>query len=88
MVAIEKVLLEADERGERFDQLIVVGDVNSTMAAAIAANGLEAAQYQVALKQVESLTALGSGPSSSTIVVPANAQEAFGDAFKLLKGKA
>ncbi len=57
------------------------------VAAAIAANGLEAAQYQVALKQVESLSALASGPSSSTIVVPANALEAFGDAFKMLKGK-
>ncbi|MEO1345270.1 MAG: SPFH domain-containing protein [Pseudomonadota bacterium] len=57
------------------------------VAKAIADNGLEAAQYQVALKQVESLTALGAGPSSNTIVVPANAIEAFGDAFKMLKGK-
>ncbi|MEO0370130.1 MAG: SPFH domain-containing protein [Pseudomonadota bacterium] len=57
------------------------------VAKAIADNGLEAAQYQVALKQVESLTALGAGPSSNTIVVPANAVEAFGNAFNLLKGK-
>ncbi|MEO0751349.1 MAG: SPFH domain-containing protein [Pseudomonadota bacterium] len=57
------------------------------VAKAIAENGLEAAQYQVALKQVESLTTLGAGPSSQTIVVPANALEAFGDAFKMLKGK-
>ena len=57
------------------------------VAKAIADNGLEAAQYQVALKQVESLTALGAGPSSNTIVVPANAIEAFGDAFKMLTGK-
>ena len=56
------------------------------VAQAIQDNGLEAAQYQVALKQVESLTALGASPSSSTIVVPANAMEAFGDAFKMLKG--
>lgn len=40
MVAIEKVLLESAERGEPFDRLIVVGDVNSTMAAAIAATKL------------------------------------------------
>lgn len=40
MVAIEKVLLESEERGEPFDRLIVVGDVNSTMAAAIAATKL------------------------------------------------
>lgn len=57
------------------------------VAAAIQANGLEAAQYQVALKQVESLNAMGSSPSSSTIVVPANALEAFGNAFNMLKGK-
>jgi regulator of protease activity HflC (stomatin/prohibitin superfamily) len=56
------------------------------VARAIQDNGLEAAQYQVALKQVESLTALGASPSSNTIVVPANAMEAFGDAFKMLKG--
>ncbi|NNE89251.1 MAG: SPFH/Band 7/PHB domain protein [Silicimonas sp.] len=56
------------------------------VAQAIQDNGLEAAQYQVALKQVESLNALGSSPSSSTIVVPANALEAFGDAFKMLRG--
>lgn len=58
------------------------------VARAIAENGLEAAQYQVALKQVEALNSLGASPSASTIVVPANALEAFGDAFKMLKGRA
>ncbi|AZQ69323.1 SPFH/Band 7/PHB domain protein [Silicimonas algicola] len=57
------------------------------VAAAIQDNGLEAAQYQVALKQVEALNALGNGPTKSTIVVPANALEAFGDAFKMLRGR-
>ena len=57
------------------------------VAKAIADNGLEAAQYQVALKQVESLNALGQGPSSSTVLVPAQALEAFGNAFNMLKGK-
>ena len=56
------------------------------VATAIAENGLEAAQYQVALKQVEALNALGNGAGKQTIVLPANALEAFGDAFKLLKG--
>jgi regulator of protease activity HflC (stomatin/prohibitin superfamily) len=56
------------------------------VAKAIAENGLEAAQYQVALKQVESLTALGKGEGKQTIVVPAHALEAFGNAFSLLKG--
>ena len=57
------------------------------VARAIQDNGLEAAQYQVALKQVESLNALGNGQGSNTIVVPANAIEAFGDAFKMLRGR-
>ena len=57
------------------------------VAQAIQDNGLEAAQYQVALKQVEALNALGGSDGSSTIVVPANALEAFGDAFKMLKGR-
>lgn len=57
------------------------------VAKAIADNGLEAAQYQVALKQVEALTALGAGQGSSTVVVPASAMDAFTDAFKLLKGR-
>ena len=57
------------------------------MAAAIAENGLEAAQYQVALKQVESLNALGGSQGSNTIVLPANAIEAFGNAFNMLKGR-
>lgn len=58
----------------------------AVVAAAIKENGLEAAQYQVALKQVEALNALGGGQGSQTVVVPANALEAFGDAFKMLKG--
>ena len=57
------------------------------VAKAIAANGLEAAQYQVALKQVEALTALGSGDGKQTILVPASAIDAFGEAFNLLKGR-
>ncbi|MDK3019716.1 SPFH domain-containing protein [Pseudodonghicola flavimaris] len=57
------------------------------VAKAIRDNGIEAAQYQVALKQVEALNALGNGSGKQTIVVPAQALEAFGDAFKLLKGR-
>lgn len=57
------------------------------IAEAIKQNGLEAAQYQVALKQVEALTAVGQGTGKQTIIVPAHALEAFGDAFKMLKGR-
>ncbi|MGH1459306.1 MAG: SPFH domain-containing protein [Paracoccaceae bacterium] len=56
------------------------------VAQAIADNGIEAAQYQVALKQVEALNALGAGDGKQTILVPSAALEAFGDAFKMLKG--
>ncbi|MDA7427582.1 SPFH/Band 7/PHB domain protein [Primorskyibacter aestuariivivens] len=59
----------------------------SVVAKAIAENGLEAAQYQVALKQVEAMGALGQSQGNQTIVVPAQALEAFGDAFKMLKGR-
>ncbi|MCY3996195.1 MAG: SPFH/Band 7/PHB domain protein [Rhodobacter sp.] len=57
------------------------------VARAIQENGLEAARYQVALKQVEALNALGNGKGNHTVVVPAQALEAFGDAFRMLKGK-
>ncbi|MEM0937681.1 MAG: SPFH domain-containing protein [Pseudomonadota bacterium] len=60
----------------------------AVVAQAIADNGMEAAQYQVALKQVEALNALGNGSGQQTIVVPANALEAFGNAFKMLGGRA
>ena len=57
------------------------------VAVAIAENGLEAAQYQVALKQVEALQKVAVGQGNQTIVLPANALDAFTDAFKMLKGR-
>ncbi len=57
------------------------------VAEAIAKNGIEAAQYQVALKQVEALNAVGAGDGKQTVLLPAAALDAFGDAFKMLKGK-
>lgn len=57
------------------------------VAQAIKENGLEAAQYQVALKQVEALTSLGASQGSQTVVVPASALDAFGEAFKMLRGR-
>ncbi len=56
------------------------------VAQAIKENGLEAAQYQVALKQVEALVSLGRGEGKQTIVLPADAISAFGAAFQMLKG--
>lgn len=57
------------------------------VAAAIRENGLEAAQYQVALKQVDALAKVASGSGKQTIILPADAISAFGDAFKLLQGR-
>ncbi|AKS47503.1 SPFH domain, Band 7 family protein [Octadecabacter temperatus] len=57
------------------------------VAVAIAENGLEAAQYQVALKQVEAVNAMSSSSGTNTVVLPANLIESFGDAFKMLKGR-
>jgi len=59
----------------------------AVVAKAIKENGIEAAQYQVALKQVEALVAVGSGEGKQTIMLPANALDAFADAFTMLKGK-
>ncbi len=56
------------------------------VAKAIRENGIEAAQYQVALKQVEALAAVGAGEGKQTVLLPASALEAFGDAFNMLKG--
>lgn len=57
------------------------------VAEAIAKHGIEAAQYQVALKQVEALAEVGKGPGKQTVIVPASAVEAFANAFGMLKGR-
>ena len=82
--------LYASEQTAKARRILADAEAYATqvVADAINENGLEAAQYQIALKQVESLIALGSGSGKQTIVVPAQAIEAFGDAFKLLKGRA
>ncbi|MBZ4023617.1 paraslipin [Rhodobacter sp. TJ_12] len=59
----------------------------TVIAEAIAKNGIEAAQYQVALKQVEALAQVAGGEGKQTVILPASAVEAFGEAFKLLKGR-
>ena len=59
----------------------------AVVAGAIQENGIEAAQYQVALKQVEALVALGGGQGQQTVVVPSSALDAFGEAFRMLRGR-
>lgn len=58
----------------------------STLATAIRDGGLEAAQFQIAMKQVEALSEVGKGQGKQTVIVPAAALEVFGNAFNLLKG--
>jgi regulator of protease activity HflC (stomatin/prohibitin superfamily) len=81
--------LYAAEQEAKAKRILAEAEAFSTavIAEAIKENGLEAAQYQVALKQVEALNALGAGQGKQTIVLPAAALEAFGDAFKLLRGR-
>ena len=81
--------LYASEQTAKARRILADAEAYATqvVATAINENGLEAAQYQIALKQVDALNAMGKGSGTQTIVVPAQALEAFGDAFKLLKGK-
>ena len=81
--------LYASEQTAKARRILADAEAYATqvVATAINENGLEAAQYQIALKQVDALNAMGKGAGTQTIVVPAQALEAFGDAFKLLKGK-
>lgn len=57
------------------------------VAEAIAKGGLEAVQYNIALEQVKAIGTLAAGQGSNTIVVPADAVDAFGKAFQMLKGR-
>jgi regulator of protease activity HflC (stomatin/prohibitin superfamily) len=57
------------------------------IAEAIKQNGLEAAQYQVALKQVEAIAEVAKGGGSQTVILPAQAADAFANAFAMLRGK-
>ena len=81
--------LYASEQSAKARRVLADAEAYATaaVATAITEHGIEAAQYQVALKQVEALTALGTSNGSQTEIVPASAVDAFGDAFKLLKGR-
>ncbi|MEM9318581.1 MAG: SPFH domain-containing protein [Pseudomonadota bacterium] len=57
------------------------------VAEAIAKGGLEAVQYNIALKQVESISTMAAGEGSNTVVLPADAVDAFGKAFQMLRGR-
>lgn len=81
--------LYAAEQAAKARRVLADAEAYATgvIAKAIKENGIEAAQYQVALKQVEALTAVGAGEGKQTIIVPASALDAFANAFAMLKGK-
>lgn len=81
--------LYASEQTAKARRILAEAEAYATqvVAKAINENGLEAAQYQIALKQVEALAGLGSGAGNQTVVLPSNAVDAFVDAFRLLKGR-
>lgn len=58
---------------------------NETVGKSITEHGIEAAQFQVALKQVEALTTISASEGNQTVMVPASALEAFSNAFGMFK---
>lgn len=58
----------------------------SAIATAIRDGGIEAAQYQIAMRQVDALTQVSKGNGKQTVILPTAALDVFGDAFKLFKG--
>ncbi|WP_370401249.1 SPFH domain-containing protein [Sulfitobacter sp. JB4-11] len=81
--------LYASEQSAKARRVLAEAEAYATQVVAVAIdeNGLEAAQYQIALKQVEALSAMGAGNGNQTVVMPAQVLDAFGDAFKLLQGR-
>ncbi|MCC6306372.1 MAG: SPFH/Band 7/PHB domain protein [Rhodobacteraceae bacterium] len=81
--------LYAAEQEAKARRVLADAEAYSTgvIAEAITKNGLEAAQYQVAMKQVEALTKVGEGAGKQMIIVPAAALDAFSEAFRMLRGK-
>lgn len=57
------------------------------VAEAIAAHGIEAAQYQVALKQVDAVSSMAQGDGQQTVILPASVMDSFGEAFAMLAGR-
>ncbi|MDO5648439.1 SPFH domain-containing protein [Paracoccus sp. (in: a-proteobacteria)] len=82
--------LYAAEQSAKAKRIMAEAEAFATtaIAEAIAKGGLEAAQYQLALRQVEALTTVGQGDGKQTVILPATALEAFGDAFKMMRGRA
>ena len=81
--------LYAAEQSAKARRVLADAEAYATgvIAVAIKESGLEAAQYQVALKQVEALQAVASGAGKQTVLLPTSVMDAFGDAFMKLQGR-
>lgn len=80
--------LYAAEQEAKAKRVLADAEAYATQAIALALRdgGIEAAQYQVALRQVEALTEIGKGEGRQLVIVPAAALDAFADAFNLIRG--
>ena len=80
--------LYAAEQRAKAKRVLADAEAYATNAIAVAIRdgGIEAAQYQVAMRQVDVLTDVGKGQGKQTIVLPASAIEVFGDAFRMFRG--
>ena len=61
--------------------------LDGSRAAEVIFDGVLISSDAILLNGSEALTAVGQGAGKQTIIVPAHALEAFGDAFKMLKGR-
>lgn len=59
----------------------------TVIATAIKETGIEAAQYQIAIKQVEALAKVADGDGKQTLLIPTQAIDAFANAFGMLRGR-
>ena len=80
--------LYAAEQQAKAKRILAEAEAFATtaIAEAIGKGGLEAAQYQVAMKQVDALTTIGQGSGKQTVILPSSVTDALGDAFKMMRG--
>jgi regulator of protease activity HflC (stomatin/prohibitin superfamily) len=75
---------EADSRRVQAD---AEAYANQVVGNSIRENGIEAAQFQIALKQVEALSGISGQEGNHTLLLPSSAFDAFSEAFKQFAGK-
>lgn len=80
--------LYAAEQQAKARRILADAEAYSTgvLASAIREGGMEAAQYQLGMKQVEALRDVANGPGKQTVILPAAAADAFATALARLGG--